>query len=432
LVQPGVLLEIGMTLSNGAGVGESDASIHSTDARGLQITRVGYLVPEFPSQTHAFFWREINTLRSLGTEVYPLSTRKPPPDACRHAFAAEAAAQTHYGFPPRLASAIASVLTRPRSLLRCLGYITSLSEASPGRRLRLLGMVLVAGDLLSYTRAKRIQHLHVHSCGDAAHLAALCRLLGGPSYSLVLHGDLSIYGVDHGAKMRDASFVVCVTRPLKSQVVEKLGLDSRRCTVLWMGVDTASFTDANKRQPSPGRLRIITVARLNVTKGHAHALAAVRRLVDRGIDVHYVIAGEGPHRSAIALEVERLGLQASVEITGTLSEAEVLSSLQAADVLVLPSFGLGEAAPVAVMEGMACGLPVVCSLIGGTGDMIEDGVDGFLVPQQDEAELADRLYRLAQDIRLRHQMGQAARRKAVAMFDTRALGHRLQNLMNSA
>lgn len=397
----------------------------------MQVERVGYLVPEFPSQTHAFFWREINTLRSLGTTVHPISTRRPPPDACRHAFTGEAVAQTHYGFPPRWARAFATLAGRPRRLVSALRYIALLDETPPSQKLKLLGMLLVAADLVHYARTRRIQHLHVHSCGDAAHLAVLCRLLGGPTYSLVLHGDLAVYGVDHVAKMRDASFIVCVTKPLKEQVERQLGIDGRRCSVLWMGVDTAAFTGVRRRQPSAGRLNVITVARLNATKGHLHALAAIRQLVEQGIDAQYVIAGEGPYRAEIAEAVRQLGLQDRVLITGTLSETEILDALQTADVLLLPSFGLGEAAPVAVMEAMACGLPVVCSLIGGTGDMIDDGVDGFLVRQRDEAALADRLHRLAHDLPLRRRMGEAARRKATLMFDCRNLGRQLQTLIRS-
>lgn len=397
----------------------------------MQVDHVGYLVPEFPSQTHAFFWREINTLRSLGTTVHPISTRRPPAGACRHAFAGEAAEQTHYGFPPRLAPAFRTLLGRPRRLFSALRYIASLKQTPAKSKIKLLGILLVAADLMHYSRDRQIQHLHVHSCADSAHLAALCRLLGGPTYSLVLHGDLVVYGVDHLAKMREASFIVCVTKPLKEQVEKEVGIEGRRCSVLWMGVDTAAFADAGHRRPAVGRLNLITVARLNAAKGHLHALAAVRQLLDHGVDVQYVIAGEGPFRAEITAAIERLSLHEKVLVTGTLSETEVLHRLQVADALVLPSTGLGEAAPVAVMEAMACGLPIVCSLIGGTGDMIEDGVDGFLVPQRDEAALADRLQELAYDLPLRHRMGQAARRKAALMFDSRTLGAKLQTLIRN-
>ena len=62
---------------------------------------VAYCVPEFPSQTHAFFWREARALEAQGVTVHFISTRRPAEDACPHAFAAAARARTHYVFPPR-------------------------------------------------------------------------------------------------------------------------------------------------------------------------------------------------------------------------------------------------------------------------------------------------------------------------------------------
>jgi glycosyltransferase involved in cell wall biosynthesis len=77
------------------------------------------------------------------------------------------------------------------------------------------------------------------------------------------------------------------------------------------------------------------------------------------------------------------------------------------------------------MEAMACGLPVICSRIGGTGAMIADGVDGLLVPQRDPAAIAAAIARLDDDPRLRRRIGAAARRTAEARFDYRALAERL-------
>src|SRR4051794_15427014 len=67
-------------------------------------TALGILVPEFPQQTHIFFWREIVALRKLGVRVRLYSTRRAAAGACRHAFAEAAAAETHYTFPPRMAT----------------------------------------------------------------------------------------------------------------------------------------------------------------------------------------------------------------------------------------------------------------------------------------------------------------------------------------
>jgi glycosyltransferase involved in cell wall biosynthesis len=145
----------------------------------------------------------------------------------------------------------------------------------------------------------------------------------------------------------------------------------------------------------------------------------MRQARDAGCDIRYTIAGEGPFRQEIEDEIRRLGLEEHVQLTGTLSEGEILQLLQEADAFVLPSIGLGEAAPVSVMEAMACGLPVICSRIGGTPDMIADGVDGFLIEQGDERALAEALLRLANDPDERARLGRNACARAARDFDTR-------------
>src|SRR5258708_15900 len=66
--------------------------------------KIGYLVPEFPNQTHIFFWREILALRRLGESIVLLSTRRPPSQACRHEFASSARAETRYLLPPQVST----------------------------------------------------------------------------------------------------------------------------------------------------------------------------------------------------------------------------------------------------------------------------------------------------------------------------------------
>ena len=112
---------------------------HSSTAK----LRLGYFVPEFPSQTHAFFWREIVALRELGVEVHTVSTRQPPDAACRHEFADEARANTHYLLPVRplhtLAALRAAAKWRP-----AVAYIAGLAETSKLRRVAYLGTIPVA------------------------------------------------------------------------------------------------------------------------------------------------------------------------------------------------------------------------------------------------------------------------------------------------
>lgn len=392
---------------------------------------LGYLVPEFPSQTHAFFWREICAMRELGAQVHLLSSSRPRLGAARHAFAEAAAAETEYLFPADLPSYL-SLLMRPLRLMRAARYVFGLAQTPLPKRLVLLALIPSAARLVRAARRSNFHHVHIHSCANSAHLGALARILGGISYSLTLHGDLPVYGTDHESKMRTAAFVACVTRPLQQQVISAMELPAEKVPVLWMGVDLSRFTASRPQGASRGAIRAVSVARLNRAKGHVFALRALSQLRTSGIKVTYLIAGEGEYREEIASEVHALAMQDVVEFLGSIAEAEVAALMARSDVLLLTSIGMGEAAPVAVMEAMASGLPVVASIIGGTPDMITDGVDGFLCPQEDTVAIATKLRLLAADPELRAGMGAHARLRAERDFDAKKLAGRLLRLVEQA
>jgi glycosyltransferase involved in cell wall biosynthesis len=300
---------------------------------------------------------------------------------------------------------VAGTLTHnPGGAARVAAYIAGLHESGVAGRAKAVGYALCAADLVDHCRAAHIDHVHAHSCADVAHVAAMCELLGGPTYSLTLHGDLPVYGVDHRSKMRRAAFVATAARPMQRQVIDQAGVPPERTCTIWMGVETDRFVPSG-RPAAPGSLHVVTIARLAECKGHRHALAAVRHAVDRGADVTYSIAGSGPDEAAIRSEVARLGLGARVRMVGSVGEHEVLALLHSADVFVL--------------EAMSCGVPAIVSIIGGTADMITDGVDGHLVSQGDEAAIGERLVRLANAPEERVRLGRAARQRAVAAFDSR-------------
>jgi colanic acid/amylovoran biosynthesis glycosyltransferase len=380
--------------------------------------RLGYLVPEFPSQTHIFFWREIQALRRLGLEVFTVSTRRPAPSSCRHAFAPIARAETHYLFPPSIAAVATSAATGYRGIAKSLAYLRELENAGFAGRMRRYGLLLSSIDLLHWADKERIDHIHAHSCADAAHVLAMTHRMGGPTYSLTLHGDLEVYGTDHEAKMRDAAFVCAVGQHLCRQIADRVKLPADRILPTFMGLDLSELTSLGKeRSYVPGKLHLVTVARLNPAKGHVHALAAIRMATQAGLDLRYTIAGEGPHLEAIRSQIKALKLDDHVTLSGTLSENEVCQLLSRADTFLLPSVGLGEAWPVSVMEAMAAGLPVVASVIGATPEMITPNQDGFLVRQGDEADLSEKIALLARDVEARRRIGQAARKTAERRFD---------------
>ncbi len=395
------------------------------DDSAVDVTKIGYLVPEFPAQTHIFFWREISALRELGAEVQILSTRPGDLSQVKHAFAKPGKEQCHYTFPPSVKACV-YLLKKPAWLFKAMGYALSL-KANLKEKVRTLAMIPSAAEILIHAESKGISHVHGHSCANVGHVLAMAALSGRMSFSLTLHGDLVAYGTCHKEKMAPAAFVSAVTRPLQQQIHQQVGLPVQDIPVIWMGVDLNKFKLKQYPSDTSAPLRFISVTRLDPGKGHCFALEALAKAKAEGIAFHYDIIGGGWYEDEIRSTISKLGLDNEVTIRGSLSEDDVLSLLEGADVLLLTSAALFEAAPVCVMEAMAIGVPAICSIIGGTPDMIVDGVDGFLTEQKNVDQIFDSIKRFAEDRSLCESMGKAARKSAEAKFShiTQA-----QNLLN--
>ena len=377
---------------------------------------IGYLVPEFPGQTHGFFWREILHIENAGDRVAVFSTRRPRGDVT-HAFSATAAQRTFYLADFRLRD----MFGWARSALTAL----RLMRKSDVRRLReeqeswikLFGLAITGARLSSICRSNGIDHVHGHSCADAGYVLAFSRLAGGPPFSLSLHGDLAVYGRGHGFKFSHAKFIACVTDALRAQVREQVpGLADPK--LIRMGIELDASHHKRSGWSAPRMLKIVTVARLNAMKGHKHAIAAVAELKNRGFSIHYDIIGDGEHFGEIERNIAEAGLQQHVTMLGAIANDQIGQCLAGYDAYVLPSVGLGEAAPVAVMEAMSIGIPVICSIIGGTPEMIRHEETGFLFAQGDETALADILADLAEEPETRKRVGRAGQAHAHAHFLT--------------
>ncbi len=375
--------------------------------------KLGMLIPEFPTQTHVFFWREIEAIRKFGVEVNIISTKRPV-ESCHHEFAQKATDQTHYIYPPKI-SHILLLIFRLNGVMRSLKYIFGLSVDFQ-HKLRAIGYLLCAADLAQFAREMKLDHIHVHSCADAAHIVSMARMLGGVPYSLHLHGDLAVYGVDHAQKAALATFVAAAALPMQRQLTDIVGLPEGRTHTLWMGVDTDVFLP-KFTQSSAKPFHLVSVSRLHLCKGHRFTLMAMRVLLDKGVDVEYTIGGSGPHEKEILDDIEKYNLTDKVRLVGSLGETQVRDLLNNADIFILTSYGMGEASPVAVMEAMAAGVPVICSIIGGTPEMIRDGVDGILVPQEDVDAIVKAIQCLHSDPDFRNRLSMGARKRACEQFD---------------
>lgn len=150
---------------------------------------------------------------------------------------------------------------------------------------------------------------------------------------------------------------------------------------------------------------LVTVGRLVAQKGHRHLIDAVPRLLPSWPDLTVLIVGDGSLRADLERRARDLGVHHAVRLLGHRPDARDL--LDAADVFVLPS--RQEAMPMAALEAMEAGLPVVATRVTGTTEVVQDGVTGRLVRPDDPAALAQALAEVLADDDLRRRLGARGR-----------------------
>jgi glycosyltransferase involved in cell wall biosynthesis len=187
-----------------------------------------------------------------------------------------------------------------------------------------------------------------------------------------------------------------------------------KCRVIHGGVDTESFAPVIRPPADRPVVQLISTGRLVWEKGHILTLHAVRKLLDKGLNVRLVVIGEGGDRHHLTYWRQKLALERHVEFAGQQSREELRRRLVESDVFVQAS--LSEGLPNTVLEAAATALPVVATDVGGIPETTIDGVTGRLVPAGDADTLADALIPLVRDVSLRRRYGDAARAYVVEKF----------------
>lgn len=196
------------------------------------------------------------------------------------------------------------------------------------------------------------------------------------------------------------SRVVVPSSAVARYAVEHVGLPSRVVDVVPNGVPAERFATADPTHEAPRAVWVGVLAPVKRVGLLLDAVAAVPGLRLR-------IVGDGPLRAEVAARCARPDLAGRVELTGRVADPSPY--LADADLFVLTS--AAENCPIALLEGMASGLPVVSTAVGGVPEVVRDSVDGLLCPVDDPHALADALRRLVGDVDLRTRLGASARRR---------------------
>lgn len=356
--------------------------------------RIAYLVNQYPKVSHSFIRREIAGLEALGIPISRFSIRSCQAELVDPLDQREAeVTQTVLEVGAfRLAQDWGkTIVTRPIPVLRSLKLALQLGRVSESGILRHLIYWAEACVLLQWFKQARIQHVHAHFGTNSTTVALLCKAMGGPSYSFTVHGPEefdSVKPLSLVEKVRHAEFAVTVSCFGRSQLYRWCELSQwEKIKIVRCGVDKDYL--AQPLTPIPEELRLVCVGRLCEAKGQLLLVQAVQQLVAEGIPLKLVLVGDGPLRSQLEAQIAQAGLENHIEITGWADSDRVCQELLAARVMVLPSFA--EGLPVAIMEALALGRPVISTYIAGIPELLVPGICGWVVPPGSVEALTDAL-----------------------------------------
>jgi colanic acid/amylovoran biosynthesis glycosyltransferase len=344
---------------------------------------IAYLVNQYPKVSHSFIRREIAGVEAHGVTVKRYSIRScadeliDPEDLKEldktHLVLAEGA------FKLLLSFALVALTRFPR-WLKALKLTLQLGIRHSERGLvPHLAYLVEACRLLQLFNQAQVDHVHAHFGTNPTTVALLCRLLGGPTYSFTVHGPEEFdhpYELGLTEKIHHAAFVVAISSYGRSQLYRWCSYtDWPKIQIVHCGLDQ-SFASGDLA-PISDIPNLVCVGRLCEQKGQSLLIEALKQLVDEGLNPHLTLVGDGDMRPQIEQLVHHYGLTGHVTITGWATSAQVRDHLINSRVMVLPSFA--EGLPVVIMESLALGRPVISTYVAGIPELVEPGINGWLV-----------------------------------------------------
>ena len=270
-----------------------------------------------------------------------------------------------------------------------------------------------------------VTHLHVHWATYPTTVAFVIHRYSGLPFSVSAHA-YDIYMISRMLPAKIAAarhFFTCAHA--NAAHLRRLAPAGHQDKIIvsYHGVDVERFRPPATKAPHE-RLRIVSCGQLERYKGMHLLVDACAALHRDGVPVECWIVGEGPYRGHLEAQIARHAMGDFVHLTGAQPHAEVARLLRESDVFALASelggkSGRRDVIANVIVEAMAAGLPAIASRIPGAEELVEDGVNGFLVRPNHADDVAVALRRLAADPAERARIGAAAREKVLRDFDNR-------------
>jgi glycosyltransferase involved in cell wall biosynthesis len=399
----------------------------ATSATPLPPNRsIAYLVSRYPTLSMIFVLREVVLLRALGFRIETASINPPdrPPEHLT-AQEREEADRTYcikrHGISGAVLAHIKTFIQTPSGYLRGLALVLTLGRLDLARlflNFMYFSEALMVGQ---WMHRNHQTHLHVHLASQAASVGLFVHRVFHCGYSITVHGPDEFYdakGLYLIHKIAAADFIVCISSYARSQLMYLSPYEYwNKFHVCRLGIDPQLFSPQS-RTSTVSTIEILCVGRLTPAKGQHLLLDALRQLLDQGRNVRLRLAGNGPDEPSLRAQAVRLNLADHVIFEGPVNQDRIRSVYAQADIFCLPSFA--EGLPVVLMEALSMGIPCVTTAITGVPELINNGIEGLLVPASDLDALVRALATLIDDDALRSSMALDGRKRILEQYDLRA------------
>ncbi len=386
--------------------------------------KIAYVMSRFPHLPETFILREMNELERQGWEValYPLILQS---QAVIHAEAQPWLSRAHrlpYLSPAVLGANAQTMSRQPWTYLSAGAQVVWENKRSPNffaRALLLFPKAVYAARLME---REGITHVHAHYATHPALVAWLIHRLTGITYSLTAHAhDIFVRKAMLATKLREASFIVTISQFNRAYLAQTVGAWVQTKThIVHCGITPATYAPREGASRA-ARFELINIGSLQPYKGQRYLIQACALLREQGIPFRCRIVGEGAERPHLERMIAAAGLNDSVELLGALPQEQVARLLPTAHCYVQPSIiapsGKMEGIPVALMEALACALPVVATALSGIPELVREGETGWLVPPADPAALAEALAKVWAEPERSARLAGAGRDLVLREFD---------------
>jgi colanic acid/amylovoran biosynthesis glycosyltransferase len=356
--------------------------------------KLAYFINGYPKISHTFIRREIEAVERAGASIMRVALRPTGDELIDDADRREAGITRYIlgrGWKNALIEALQEAARQPVRAFALFAKTLRLGMKTDRGVVRHVAYAIEALVLARWCRSEGIRHVHAQFGTNPAMVAHYAADFSGMTYSFTAHGADEIDqagSADMQEKLAHARFVAAVSWFVRSQLMRRMPFSAwEKLKVVHCGLG-ADYLDMTS-PPFPAQRKLICLGRLCEEKSQhllVQAFAAVRA---KGYDVSLVLAGDGPLRGAIEQVIATNQLGDHVKITGWIDGQRVKSELSNATIMVLPS--LLEGLPVAIMEAMALGRPIVSTYVSGIPELVQPGQNGWLVPAGHVDALTDAL-----------------------------------------